>query len=77
MWTGNYDGAREGLVVASTKEKAWKAVRAGRTDFNAYWREQPLDPSFEHEVLYTRKIDHTGVKPPWTKGLCALPVRSR
>lgn len=76
MWTGNYDGVREGLVVASTKEKAWKATRSGRTDFNAYWREQPLDPSFEHEVLYTRPLDRTGERP-WTKGLCALPVRSR
>lgn len=72
MWIGNLDGTREGLVIASSKERARKAanlgVRIGREAFNSYWHEVgPVDPALESEVLYTRRFD---TKDPWFKGRC-------
>ncbi|MBE3110413.1 MAG: hypothetical protein IMZ46_07845 [Acidobacteria bacterium] len=73
MWTGNLDGRRQGLVIASSKKRASEVVGwnvgSGLTDFNRYWREQPIDESLDPEVLYTRPFDSRG---PWFAGRCAL-----
>lgn len=40
-WTGNLDGAREGLVIAPSKKRAREVIGTSRGDFEDYWREQP------------------------------------
>lgn len=78
MWTGNLDGSREGLVIAANKRRAREVVGTGRTDFDTYWRETPIDASLDPEVLYTRPIDH-GIRgaAPWYRGRCPLTKESR
>jgi hypothetical protein len=63
MWIGNLDGRRQGLVIAKTKKRAMEVVGVGRTDFDGYWHECPIDTALEPEVLYTRKFDLGG--EPW------------
>lgn len=78
MWVGNFDGARQGLVIAANKQCARKVVRAGRADFDGYWSEQPVDPALEPEVLYTRAFTRYGEPPgPWQQGRCALPDKEK
>ena len=72
MWVGNLDGRREGLVIAPTKKRAREVIgpRTSESDFNAYWREWPVDPRLDPEVLYTRKF---GARmESWFRGRCAL-----
>ena len=69
MWTGNLDGRRQGLVIASSKQRASEVVGSGLTDFNRHWREQPIDGSLDPEMLYTRPFDSRG---PWFPGRCPL-----
>ena len=69
MWTGNFDGSRQGLVIATSKQRASEVVGSGLTDFNRHWREQPIDEALEPEMLYTRPFDSRG---PWFRGRCAL-----
>jgi hypothetical protein len=69
MWIGNADGRRAGLVIAPSKKRAAEIVGGGLTDFNRYWREWPVDPALEPEMLYTRPFDSSG---PWFRGRCAL-----
>jgi hypothetical protein len=70
MWVGNLDGSREGLVIAATKVRAREILgaRTSRTDFDAYWREHPVDPRLEPEVLYTRRFDAR--IEAWFRGRC-------
>ena len=76
-WIGNYDGRREGLVIASTKGAARAAIPTGRTDFERYWCEQadlPADVT-EVEVLYTRPNIGSwrgGGNRAWVRGRCVL-----
>jgi hypothetical protein len=77
MWTGNYDGSREGLVIASSKERARKILGASRSEFDNYWSETPeVDPSLETEVLYTRPFTYL-TAPPWHRGRCPLPDKEK
>jgi hypothetical protein len=72
MWVGNLDGSREGLVIAPTKVRAREILgsRTSRTDFDAYWREHPVDLRLEPEVLYTRRFGaHVEA---WFRGRCPL-----
>lgn len=57
MWTGNLDGRREGLVIATSKTRARQIIQTGRDDFKNYWTEKPVDASLAAEVLYTRPLD--------------------
>ena len=68
MWVGNLDGSREGLVIAPTKVRARAIIGTGRADFDAYWREYPVDPRLEPEVLYTRRFG--GRMESWFRGRC-------
>ncbi len=75
MWIGNLAGARQGLVIASTKDRARKIVGTSRSDFDSYWIEQPaIYPALEPEMLYTRPIQrHRNDAVPWYRGRCPLP----
>jgi hypothetical protein len=75
MWTGNLDGRREGLVIAPTKVRALAVLsaatgRSSRGDFDAYWRERPVDPTLLPEVLYTRR--YGARDDTWVVGKCSL-----
>lgn len=73
MWTGNLDGDRQGLVIASSKDRAQKIVGVGRTHFDNYWAPQPeVDPTLESEVLYTRAFTYSIKSAPWCRGHCPL-----
>jgi hypothetical protein len=76
MWIGNLDGAREGLVITTSKKRAMKIIPTGRADFDGHWREQPVDGGIaEYEVLYTRPLDRRGTRT-WVQGRCQLPDRN-
>lgn len=71
MWIGNLDGARQGLVIAPSKERARKIVGTSRKDFENYWALQAgIEQGLACEVLHTRPIDHKGA--PWQQGRCRL-----
>ena len=70
MWVGNLDGRREGLVIAPTKKRAMEITGSGPTDFNAYWREHPVDLRLEPEILYTRRYGAS--MEAWFHGRCQL-----
>lgn len=80
MWTGNFDGLRQGLVIATSKERARKIVGSGLTDFNDYWSEHPVDSALEPEVLYTRSLKiprHGEEREPWQRGRCPLSTKEK
>jgi len=80
MWVGNFDGLRQGLVIATNKESARKIVGTGRTDFDGHWSEQPVDPTLEPEVFYTRTFTRNGGQSgsgPWQRGRCPLPPKEK
>jgi len=81
MWIGNFDGDREGLVIAPTKARARQIVGSSRDDFNNYWRERsPIDPALDPEVLYTRVFTGSGGvtgREPWYRGRCPLIYEER
>ena len=71
MWVGNLDGSREGLVIAPTKVRAREILgtrTTSRSDFDAYWRDHPVDPRLEPEVLYTRRFG--APMESWFRGRC-------
>lgn len=74
MWVGNFDGSRQGLVIAPTKKRAREIVSIGRTDFDAYWHERPVDTSLEPEVFYTRPFAESlrAGTATWYRGRCPL-----
>lgn len=72
MWIGNFDGVRDGLVIAPSKERARKVVGGGRADFDGYWRLQDhVDGSLQPEVLYTRPIAKS-CRSAWQQGRCPI-----
>jgi hypothetical protein len=74
MWIGNFDGSRQGLVIASTKEKARQIIGTSRSDFDGHWTQQPaVDQTLEPEVFYTRALSRRYETPaPWYRGRCPL-----
>jgi hypothetical protein len=75
MWVGNYDGDRQGLVIATSKDSARKIAGVGRTNFDNYWVQQPeADQALEPGVLYTRAFTYSE-PAPWYRGRCPLPSR--
>jgi hypothetical protein len=75
MWIGNFDGRRQGLVIAPTKQRAMEVIGVGRTDFNAYWHEaSPILADLEPEVFYTRPFAGSlgAEKAPWLRGRCPV-----
>jgi len=71
MWIGNFDGRRQGLVIAATKKRAREVVERSVTEFNGHWHEIPINTSLEPEVLYTRPFD-AAKDVPWQRGRCPL-----
>lgn len=75
MWIGNFDGRRQGLVIAPTKQRAIEVAGVGRTDFNAYWHEvSPIPTDLEPEVFYTRPFADSlrDGKAVWRRGRCPV-----
>jgi hypothetical protein len=71
MWIGNLDGDRQGLVIASSKERARKIVGTSRNDFENYWALQAnVGQGLAFEVVYTRPLRHRNA--PWQQGRCRL-----
>ena len=75
MWIGNYDGSRQGLVIAPTKKRAMEIIGSGRNNFNGYWvLQESIEPNLSPELLYTRDMrdKYREPKPPWHEGRCPL-----
>jgi hypothetical protein len=82
MWTGNLDGSRRGLVIATSRKRAAEVVGVGRKDFEGYWHEmdasaidETLDDDgngLEADTLYTRPLMHQPGVPirGWGRGRC-------
>jgi len=71
MWIGNFDGSRQGLVIAPTKARAIAIVGSSRSDFNGHWiLRRDVDPTLEPEVLYTRPFNKHDAA--WFRGRCPL-----
>ena len=71
MWTGNLDGTRQGLVIATSKAKARAIIGTSSNDFDGHWTLQPaIDTSLEPEVLYTRRFANRDASTPWQRGRC-------
>jgi len=78
LWIGNYDGRREGLIVAATKTAAARVVGCSTLRFGDYWHEAPRvvehvggAQDFEPETLYTRSIS-AYPRGVFVKGRCPL-----
>lgn len=75
MWIGNLDGTRQGLVIATSAERARKIVGTGKKDFQGYWVVQPdVHPLLLPETLYTRPFQETRYRKdvPWHVGRCVI-----
>jgi len=71
VYMGNYDGSRQGLVVAASQKEAAKIARTSVYTFRQYWSaraEWPLT-KLKLGVLYTRKYD---TQNEWQEGICQL-----
>lgn len=78
-WIGNYDGERQGMVIATSKRAARRVINVSAREFEDYWSEQRVVPAgYEVEALYTRTlsrrllIEATERDPGWVKGRCSL-----
>jgi len=71
VYIGNYDGTREGLVVAANQKDAAKVAHCSVYHFREYWSARPDWPltKLKLGVLYTRKID---ARNEWQEGICQL-----
>lgn len=76
FWIGNYDGRREGLVLAPSKTAAAKIIGVSLRAFNDCWT-QPTRVvqvngvvDFEPETLYTRP--YATYAATFVKGRCPL-----
>lgn len=79
-WCGNYDGIREGLVLAVNQREAAAAAHTTVYSFRQYWSRRDVWPleiigrGFQKpNTLYTRLFDS---RAPWSEGLCS-PMRGK
>ena len=65
---GNYDGIRNGLVIANNQKVAAEIASCSVYHFRNYWQSITWPENFTPEpfVLYTRWMDDSG---KWTKGI--------
>lgn len=70
-YMGNYDGRRQGLVVATNQKEAAEVARTSVYTFRQYWSARPEWPltKLKLGVLYTRKY---GTQNDWQEGICQL-----
>ncbi len=78
--TGNLDGERRGLVLATSKKAAIEAIgRISLRDFNNSWVERQDEEKesgdFDVGVLYTKPISYGPSQFKWVKGRCPIPPR--
>ncbi len=74
-YVGNFDGNREGLVVAANQKEAAKIAGTTLYDFRNYWvaMDHPWPISAPKiKTLYTRPFSTTG-DWSWTEGICKKP----
>jgi len=73
---GNYDGRRQGLIIAKSQKEAAEIIGRSVRDLRLYWRSRPLlacpieNP--KRGVLYTKPYDCRDTE--WTEGRCELPA---
>lgn len=66
-WSGNFDGVRDALVIASSQAKAAKVLGCGVKSLKDWYCEYPLPlGDFKTEVLYTKLPG----KIQWHEGKC-------
>lgn len=63
-WTGNLNGNYQGLVCATSKEKAATVAGTSLYDFNQYWHKtiSVKVSEFKPDTLYIKKFD---TNDPW------------
>lgn len=63
-WIGNFNGNYQGLVVATSKQKAAKAAGTSLYDFNQYWHKaiSVKVGEFKPDTLYIKRFDSSD---PW------------
>lgn len=73
-YTGNLDGLRRGLIIASNQKEAAAGVGCSVYSFREFWSttrtlpEQEIKPN----TLYTQPFDSSG---PWIEGRCEIKKR--
>jgi hypothetical protein len=70
-YRGNYDGVREGLVIANNQKEAAKVVGCSLYEFRKYWCHVDWPERFNLKLftLYTKKML---ANEEWYKGRCPL-----
>lgn len=68
-FTGNLDGTRRGLVCATSKVAAQKAVGTSRGDFNGYWMQttELIEPAASNPEIVFVKLFDAAPGTPWTQ----------
>ena len=78
-WIGNYDGIRQGLVVAASQKEAAKIAGTSTRDFAAYWVEQESTAisyfGVRERALYTRKYGGLACEKTFVEGRCKIERR--
>jgi hypothetical protein len=68
---GNYDGLRQGLVIASSQKQAAAAAGTSLSGFRDFWHQAGTWPAqdLKPNVLYTKPFDS---RRPWVEGRCEV-----
>ena len=76
-WTGNHDGDRYALIIATSQQRAAKALGVSIPMFTKYFTlKEPVPALLKTEVLYTKPIPDTyGERHPWVEGRCKIERR--
>lgn len=76
-WVGNYDGKRQGLVIAYSAKDAIKVIGTSANDFANYWHlAQSMPSGLKLNTLYTMPsggtYQHWSKRPDWVEGRCEV-----
>jgi hypothetical protein len=71
-YTGNYDGTREGLIVAENQKRAAEVAGCSLYAFRQFWHQAPNwpDQRIRPHTLYTR-LYSARYQGEWTEGRVA------
>jgi len=74
-YRGNYDGRREGLILAYNKKEAAQLANSSLYGFNEYWHEWDGPPEamkqFKSHTLYTKPFSVRD-DSEWFEGRCVI-----